>query len=297
MHPVLRLIRPKQWSKGLLVFAAPLFAQKLVEPMGVACTLLAFAAMSLISSAVYVLNDLIDVERDKAHPIKRERPIASGAVSVSTAKVLIVLLLAGGLALGAILNKTTVVILITYLLVQVAYNMRLKREPVADVFCLSLGFVLRASLGAAAVGVGISGWLLFCTGALALMLGFGKRRHEWILQGDSRTTSREVLGGYTRPVLDACLLMAAGGAAMSYGVYSIESPTAISHPLLIATALPVFYGIYRYMYLVMATDEGGEPENLLFRDRHIVSTVVVFALLALLALSTGKISILETVAG
>ncbi|RYG38407.1 decaprenyl-phosphate phosphoribosyltransferase, partial [bacterium] len=143
MHPVLRLIRPKQWSKGLLVFAAPLFARKLIEPQGIADTLVAFAAMSLISSAVYVLNDLIDVERDKAHPVKRDRPLASGAVPIPTAKLLIALLLAAGLGLGAVLNRTSVVVLIAYLLVQVAYNLRLKREPVADVFCLSLGFVLR----------------------------------------------------------------------------------------------------------------------------------------------------------
>lgn len=297
MPPLFKLIRPKQWSKGFLVFAAPLFAQRLWDPVDFGKTLLAFAAMALVSSAVYVLNDLLDVERDRAHPVKRNRPIASGAVSPSIARAAILFLVAAGLTLGILLGRSAFAILVTYLLIQVAYNARLKHMAVADVFCLSLGFVLRAALGAAAVKVGISGWLLFCTGALALMLGFGKRRHEWHTQGELRTSSREALGGYTQTLLDACLLMAASGAAMSYGVYSIESPTARAHPALIFSALFVFYGIYRYIYLVLATNEGGEPENLVFRDKHMVATVILFTISALIALKTGHITLLETVPG
>ncbi|CAN5522816.1 decaprenyl-phosphate phosphoribosyltransferase [soil metagenome] len=297
MRAVFALMRPKQWSKGLLVFAAPLFAQRLTNPVDLGHTLLAFVAMALVSSAVYIFNDLLDVERDRAHPVKRNRPIASGAVSVKRAKVVMAGLILVGLGLGSIVGLAALGFLATYVGLQVAYNASLKHIAVADVFCLSLGFVLRASLGAAAVQVGISGWLLFCTGALALMLGFGKRRHEWQLQGESRTTSRESLGGYTQPLLDACLQMAATSAAMSYGVYSIESPTARGHPALIFTALFVFYGIYRYMYLVLATDEGGEPETLMFRDRHLVLTVLLYTLSALIALRIGRIALLETVAG
>ena len=199
-----------------------------------------------------------------------------------------------GVGLAAGLGTASFGIIATYILIQIAYNVGLKRQPVADVFCLSFGFVLRAALGAAAINVLISGWLLFCTGALALMLGFGKRRHEWLVQGDDRARSRESLAGYNKQTLEAFLLIAAASAVMSYGIYSVESPTARQFPSLILTSGFVFYGIYRYVFLLLGRDEGGEPENLVFRDPHLIFSVVGFVVTALVALSGLRIPFLES---
>lgn len=293
MPPILRLLRPKQWTKNLLVFAALLFTRKYLEPEAVRLALMAFAAMCLVSSATYVFNDLKDRERDLRHPIKKKRPLASGAVSVGVALPLGLLLLGGGLLVGTLLGKGVLTILGVYIFLQVIYNLGLKHVPVTDVFILSLGFVLRASLGAAAISVAISGWLLFCTGALALLLGFGKRRQEFIAQGETRADSRESLGGYTKAALDALVLMSATGSAMCYGVYSVESPTARLYPTLILTSPFVFYGITRYVFLVFSKEEGGEPETLLFRDPHLLFSIVGFLAAAILSLSGVHLPLVE----
>ncbi len=290
---VVRLVRPKHWLKGLLVFAALLFTRGYTDGAKVILSLEAFAAMSLVSSAVYVLNDLLDVDRDRQHPVKKNRPLASGAVSKPVALLLIAICGLGGLAIGYLLGPASIAVLIGYLVLQALYNLGLKHQPVADVFCISTGFVLRASLGAAAINVAVSGWLLFCTGALALLLGFGKRRHEFILQGEARESSRESLAHYTRPALDGMILTAAGSAAMSYGIYSIQSPTAQQHPALILSSLWVFYGVYRYLFLLLANDEGGEPENLMFRDPHLVVSVVCFVITVLAAMGGLNIPFIE----
>jgi len=290
----IRLLRPKQWSKGLLVFAALIFSRAFSDPTLVFKSAAAFFAIALVSSAVYVLNDLLDIERDRQHPVKRERPLASGRIGVSMAIALLVVCLAIGLGLGVWLGVASLGVVATYLVVQVGYNFGLKRQPVADVFSISLGFILRATLGAAAINVGISGWLLFCTGALALLIGFGKRRHEFVLQGEERVRSRESLQSYSLASLDAMLMVAAACAAMSYGIYSLDSATAHRYPALMLTSLFVVYGIYRYIYLILARNEGGEPETLLFKDPHIMATVVLFVLAAFFAMSGVRIPFLLT---
>ncbi len=289
---LVKLMRPRQWAKNVLVFAAPLFAGGLhASSWGAA--LVAFFAMSFVSSGTYVFNDLIDVERDRHHPKKRFRPLASGAISRPVGVALGVTLLILSFGLAASLNRGVVVCLLIYLAMQVAYNARLKHVAIADVYTIAVGFVLRAILGAVAVDVGISGWLLFCTGSLALMLGFAKRRHEFILQSADRSSSRESLVQYTRPALDAIVILFAAAAAMSYGIYSLESTTAHRYPAIILTVLPVLYGITRYLLIVFSLDEGGEPADLLFKDTHIVVSVVAFVLAAVLAMSGLRLPIIE----
>lgn len=282
---VIKLLRPKQWAKNLLVFAAPIFAAKMGQPDSAVLAFKAFAAMCLMSSATYVFNDLADVKRDREHPKKRLRPIASGSVPVPVAVVLGLLLGSIGLAIGFSLNKSSGVVLISYAALQVLYNLFLKRTPIADVFTISLGFIFRAMLGAFAVWVSISGWLLFCTGALALMLGFAKRRNEFIIQGEQRTASRESLAGYTKAGLDALVTMTATGAAICYGIYSVDSATASKYPAIVVTSLFVFYGIARYVMIVFSKDEGGEPADLLFKDPHLLASVVLFLVSAAIAVS------------
>lgn len=285
MRAWLRLLRPKQWAKNLLVLAAPIFAARLTEAESAILTLQAFAAMCAISSATYIFNDLADVRRDREHPAKRHRPLASGSVPVGGAIALGVVLFCAGLALGFSLNTSSGVVLVAYASIQLLYNLFLKRTPIADVFTISVGFILRAMLGAYAVWVPISGWLIFCTGALALMLGFAKRRNEYILQGEQRETSRESLAGYTRAGLDALVIMTATGAAICYGIYSVDSATAAKYPAIVLTSLFVFYGIARYVMVVFSKDEGGEPADLLFRDPHLLVSVGLFLLTAIVAVS------------
>lgn len=289
----MRLIRPKQWSKNLLVFAALLFTQSYGDSILVGRSLVAFAAMCLVSSAVYVLNDLLDAERDRNHPIKRDRPIASGRISAAFARWVGLVLLGAGVGLTLVLGASSCAVVVGYLVLQVAYNVRLKQIAVADVFTISLGFVLRAVLGASALDVSVSAWLLLCTGMLALLMGFAKRRHEYILQGEERTSSRESLAHYTRGSLDGFVLVSAGAAAMSYGVYAIESPTATRYPGLIVTCVFVFYGIYRYVFLAFSQDEGGEPETLLFTDPHMIVVLVLFTASAIAAMSGLQIPFIE----
>lgn len=290
---ILRLIRPKQWSKNLLVFAALLFTGRFKDTLSVERTLMAFAAMCLVSSSIYIINDLLDVERDRNHPVKKNRPIASGAVPVGLAIVLALILAGVSLAIGHELNRSSLILLIVYLVLQAAYNGGLKHVALADVFLLASGFVLRAMLGATALEAPISGWLLACTGSLALMLGFGKRRHEFVLQGDGRAKSREVLAGYNLEVLNAFLIMCSVCAAQSYTVYAISSPTAGLYPGLMLTSVFVLYGVFRYVYLVFRSGEGGEPENLLFKDPHILITILLFVATSVLALKGFHLRIIQ----
>ena len=162
-----------------------------------------------------------------------------------------------------------------------------------DVFVIATGFIVRAVLGASALVVAISGWFLFCTGALALMLGFAKRRNEFITQGETASSSRESLTHYSKPALDALVVIFATGAAICYGIYTLQSSAAREHPSLILTAPFVFYGITRYVLLVFQQDEGGEPADLLFGDWHIIGSVVCFIAAAALAISGLKLPFLE----
>lgn len=293
MHPFLKLIRPKQYAKNVFVFAALVFTGTFRDPRAVAFTLLAFAGMCAISSATYVFNDLVDVERDRKHPTKCRRPIASGQVPERTAFLAGIALGLIGFVLEGLINRTSIAIVGAYVLLQVLYNWKLKRTPIADVFTISIGFVLRAVLGAAAIDAKISGWLLFCTGALSLMLGFAKRRNEFLLQGEDRTTSRESLVHYTQPALDALVTMFASGAAMSYCVYTLQSNTAHKYPALILTSVFVLYGITRYLLVTFTANEGGEPADLLFKDQHLLASVLGFLITAILALGGMRLPFIE----
>lgn len=288
---LLKLLRPKQWTKNLLVLAAPIFAAKITEMDSLARAGLALLAMCLMSSATYVFNDLFDIERDQAHPTKQNRPLASGAVSVGAALLLGGACFMVALGIGFALNRSSGILLCSYAVLQFFYNFGLKRAPIADVFTIALGFIVRAMLGAAAVWVPISGWLLFCTGALALMLGFAKRRHEFMLS--DRGASRESLQGYSKAALDALVTVSASGAAISYGIYTLDSQTAQRYPSIVVTSLFVFFGIARYLLLVFGHDEGGEPADLLVGDRYLLAAVAGFMLTAICAVSGMQIPLLE----
>lgn len=278
MNPaaILRLMRPKQWTKNLLVFAALIFTGGYRDQKQVIAVLLTFVAMCLVSSATYALNDVADDKRDRLHPKKKDRPVASGQVSVTGAVALAIVLLAAGLALAWWVQMAVLIGAAIYLGIQAIYNVGFKSLPVLDVFTLSSGFVLRAIIGAAAINVQVSVWLLLCTGALALLLGFAKRRSEFVLMGDDRGESRPALHGYSIRALDGLVLISGCCAAITFGMYVVESETAKKFPALILTAPIVLFGIYRYLFLVFSNDEGGEPENLVFGDPQMIGTLIAF---------------------
>lgn len=303
----LKLLRPKQWSKNLLVFAALLFATKIQDPRSVMLAVMAFFAMCLVSSAVYVANDLRDIEKDRAHPKKRLRPLASGKVKPAAGIVvgLLCVVFAAALLWGmgfvppADMTpvKNSFAVVIVYVILQIIYNSGAKAIAVLDVFFIAMGFVLRAVLGAAAIQKPISAWLLLCTGALALLLGFSKRRHEYIWQGDKRTESRKSLAGYSKESLDVLVAMSATAAALTYGIYALQSQTAQMHHALFLTTIFVVYGVCRYVLIVFVDNEGGEPETLLLKDKHVLGSVVLFIVVALIAMSGIHVPLVEFTGG
>lgn len=276
MLPVLQLLRPHQWTKNLLVFAALLATRRYSDTESVRAALLAFASFCLLSSATYVFNDWLDRERDKAHHRKRRRPIASGKVSGGAALFIGIVCVAGGLELASLVDMAVFYYGIGYLAIQVLYNFGLKYLAVADVFTISTGFVLRAVVGAVAINVSVSHWLYFCTGAFALYLGFAKRRAEALSSGDQAGDTREVLQAYGKQTLDALVLLFSGLTVISYGLYAIESETALRYPLIGISAVWVAYAVCRYLVLAFNDGEGEAPDTLLFRDPQLAMCLVLF---------------------
>ena len=293
MRAYFLLLRPKQWTKNFIIFAALIFSAKFSDAGAVGLALVAFAAMCLVSSATYIVNDALDAEKDRLHPKKKFRPIASGEVSVPAALLLALVFALVGLILGFVLARRAGFLILAYLVIQVLYNVALKKMSVADVYAIASGFILRAVLGAAAINVKISAWLLFCTAALALMLGFSKRRNEFIQQGEGKAQTRESLAGYSRGALDALVIVFATCAALCYGVYSIESKTASLHPGIFLTTGFVWYGISRYVLLVFNMNEGSEPADILLKDKHMIFSVVGFIIASMVAISLTRIPLIE----
>lgn len=285
----IRLLRPRQWVKNLLVFAAPLFALRLSTGDDWIATLIAFACLCAVSSGIYALNDALDAERDRNHPTKKSRPIAAGEISQAAAYFIASALLGFGLVFSLVLGAWFFAGMVLFTALQLGYNFGLKRIAVVDVFSISFAFVLRAVLGAVAVDVAISGWLLFCTGALALLLGSAKRRHELLLMQEDGAKTRPALDGYNERFADIMVAMSAALAAISFGIYAISSSTAIEHPALVLTAPIVIFGIARYLYAIYVQGGGGEPESIMTKDPWMVATIVLFIGVTVFALTGGTV--------
>lgn len=280
-----RLMRPKQWIKGLLVLAAPLFTYSgTVSRWEAVQILLALVSITAASSAVYVLNDWKDAERDRNHPKKQHRPIASGKVSSAAAGILALVCLVISIAAAAADGPLFLGVIVLYFALQAAYNLGLKHIAIADVFILSSGYVIRAALGAVAIHVVISPWLYFCTGLLALLVSFGKRLSEFRTVDANGAQTREVLAQYSDASLSAMLIVSAAGAAISYGIYAIDSATGRTYPWLVVTTIWVYFAIFRYILLVLVKNEGGEPETLFLRDRQLIIAVALFLITAFIAM-------------
>ncbi len=268
----LRLARPKQWTKNGFVLAGVVFAHEALVVSSVASALLAFVAFCALSGAVYAANDVLDVEEDRKHPLKRRRPVASGAVSARSAMVFAVVLVTCGLALGFAVDVGVGLAGVVYLALQAVYTTLLKHTAILDVMSISAGFVIRALAGVAAVGSPISPWLIVCTALLTLFLGFSKRRHEIASLGDAATAHRKNLRDYSVPLLDEMMNIMISATIIAYVLYTFfEYETYY----MMASIPFVVYGVFRYMLLVHRNG-GGNPDTLLLRDRPLQITLVLW---------------------
>ncbi|MCS6829476.1 MAG: decaprenyl-phosphate phosphoribosyltransferase [Armatimonadota bacterium] len=277
-------MRPRQWSKNLLLFAGLLFAEKLGDVDRVWLNVLAFLSFCLISGAVYIYNDLQDVEEDRLHPQKRLRPIASGKLPTVVASWFMLSAALAGLTLAFWIRAAFGWLALLYLLLSLGYSLGAKHIVILDVFLIAAGFVLRALAGAVAIDVTISGWLLACTTLLSLFLGFCKRRHELVTLGEEASNHRATLGEYSVGLLDQFIAIVSSATIITYALYTIQSATAMQHQNLKYTIPLVMYGIFRYLYLVHRKDLGGAPEQVLLEDRGIQATILLWIGVAIWAI-------------
>jgi len=277
-------MRPRQWAKNLLLFGGLIFTRSFTNTELTLRACAGFAVFCMLSSAVYLLNDVRDRERDIAHPEKRRRPIASGDLAVWAALTASLILIGAGLTWGSLLNVHFGFVAVGYVVLQAVYTLGFKDVVILDVFLIATGFVLRAWAGAEMLNVVFSPWLFLCTMMLALFLGFGKRRNELITLGDGREAHRASLGQYSRPLLDQAVGLTATATVMSYALYTIQSTTGHEHPYLMFTIPFVLYGVLRYLYHLYANEEGGTPDRLLFTDPHLLLAVGLWILASVLAM-------------
>jgi 4-hydroxybenzoate polyprenyltransferase len=278
----LESLRPRQWIKNVLLLAGIVFGRRLFDPHALARAGLALVVFCVLSSVVYLLNDVLDRDQDRGHPLKMHRPIASGALSVTAAVGLAGVLAAGGMAGAALLGWRFLVLAVTYVGMFVLYSTYLKHFAIVDVLVIALGFVLRAAAGAVAINVEISHWLLVCTLLLALFMALAKRRHELVLLADVASLHRRSLGDYEPGLLDQMIAITAASALIAYVFYTTSPETELrfgTHLLGLTIPFPV-YGIFRYLYLVHRKDGGGSPSDLLMLDRPLLACVVLWALFA-----------------
>ena len=285
---LLASMRPRQWIKNGFVFAALIFAGKLSSPMSVWRSVAAFVLFCLLSSAIYLTNDVADREADRQHPLKATRPIASGRLTVPAALTAAAVLLACSLAASLALNLSFGLIALGYVVLQAAYTWYLKHLVLIDVFAIAGGFVLRAAGGAAAISVSISPWLYLCTILLSLFLGFGKRRSELLLLDSAAVGHRRNLDEYTAPLLDDLINIVAGATIMAYSLYTFFAAAVPANHAMMITIPFVLYGVFRYLLLVHRSDVAGSPEEAVYRDPMLLGDLVLWAVTAAAILALFK---------
>jgi 4-hydroxybenzoate polyprenyltransferase len=277
LHAVIVSLRPRQWVKNFFVFAAVIFSQNLFTPL-FWLALAAFAIFCGLSGAIYVINDVADMERDRLHPVKRRRPIASGALPRRLAVALGSLLLVACLGAAFAVSGRFGLVALGYGALLVAYSFGLKSVVIVDVLTVAMGFVLRAVAGAAAVDVEISGWLVICTILIALFLALGKRRHEYLSLRGEAAAHRPILAEYSEGLLDQMIAVVAASTVTAYALYTMSPETVAKfHTRLLPLTLPfVLYGIFRYLYLLYRRELGGNPSDLLLSDRALLMNTLVW---------------------
>ena len=285
MKDILRLLRYKQWIKNLVVFLPGFFSGRITDTGCLLQVAGAFAAFCLISSAIYCINDIKDVEADRRHPVKCKRPIASGLVSIRTAIATATLLPLLSLTCTLLLDNSLQVaaVIVTYYLLNIAYCFRLKQFAIIDVFCIATGFVLRIVAGGIAGDIWLSPWIVSLTFLLTLFMGFAKRRDDVIMNESGAKVTRKNTLSYNKQFLDQTMSILAAAMLVSYIIYSVspEVESRLGSNYVYVTSIAVLAGILRYMQLVIVNGEGGSPTRIVLHDRFLQACIAVWLLMFL----------------
>jgi 4-hydroxybenzoate polyprenyltransferase len=281
-------VRPHQWIKNLVVLAALAFSKHLFEADAFLRAALAFAVFCALAGAAYLVNDLVDLEQDRQHPVKRRRPIASGVLPAAAARAAALALVALALAASVWLGRGFALVAVAYLLLTLAYSLALKNHVILDVLAIAIGFVLRAIAGALAIEVRFSDWLLVCTILLALFLALAKRRHELVSLEDA-AGHRRILKEYSPYLLDQMIAVVTASCLTAYAFYTLAPETVEKYRTeRLSWTIPfVIYGIFRYLYLVHRKDQGGSPTEVLLADRPLLAAVALWAVVVIAIVYTA----------
>lgn len=283
---LLKTMRPRQWPKNGFVFVALLFDRRLDDPASVLSAVAAFVLLCLMSGAVYIMNDLADMESDRQHPKKRFRPLPAGRLSPTVAAVAVLVFALGSLGAGFLLQPYFGWILLAYLLIQIAYTFWLKHVVLIDVIVVATGFVLRIAAGVAVLWPmeRFSPWLYVFGGFLALFMALGKRRHELVLLGQGAGNHRAILEEYNLDLLDRLLSTVTTSVIVAYSLYTFLSEGLPENHVMMLTIPFVIYGVFRYLYLIHVRHEGGAPEEILLRDLPLQLTLLLWGIVVVIAL-------------
>lgn len=281
LKSLLKTMRPRQWPKNGVVLAALIFDRQLslTDPVPLLRSMGGFVLFCMLSSAIYIINDLVDIEADRQHPTKCNRPIASGRLPIPVAIAAAVFLLLTTFVISFFLSRWFLLIGVSYFLINLAYSNWLKHVPLVDVLIIALGFVLRVGAGVVLIVVErFSPWLYVVTTLLALYIGFGKRRAELTLVENGANAYRRVLEGYNLPLLDQLITVVSTCTIITYSLYTFSAPNLPSNHTMMLTIPFVLYGVFRYLYLIHVKKEGGAPEELLLTDRPLQITILLWGL-------------------
>lgn len=277
---LMQLMRPGQWVKNVFVAAPLLFAQKYVHKQLCLRTVEIFIGFCLASSAIYIFNDYCDRNEDQQHPVKKNRPLASGSVNPAAALFLSSILIVVSLLLSILLNRNVVIVTTIFVTMNIAYSLGLKHLAILDVMTIAAGFVLRILAGSSAIGVDTSHWLVLCTIMIAMFLGFTKRRAELVGNHEDPAHTRTVLKDYSIKFLDQVIAIVTGATIICYALYTVDARTHTefgSHSLVLTVPF-VIYGIFRYIYLTYHLDEGEDPTSALFKDWPMLVTALLWVI-------------------
>ena len=277
LSALIKSMRPRQWSKNVFVLAAVVFDKKLLNPEAVGKSLAGMVLFCLLSSSVYLINDILDAEADRNHPQKRNRPIASGKLPVPVAAAAAIGIILVTIPASFLLSTLFGWIALIYFLVNLAYSTRLKHIPLIDVLIIAAGFVLRVAAGVSLIEVErFSPWLYVVTTLLALYIGFGKRRAELTLLQNDANNHRRVLDGYNLALLDQLITIVSGTTIVAYSLYTFSAPNLPDNHSMMLTIPFVIYGIFRYLYLIQVEQAGGAPEDIVLTDKPLQAAILLW---------------------
>ena len=285
LKALIKTMRPRQWAKNLVVFAALVFDRQLRfdNLPAVLRTAVGFIIFCLLSGVVYIINDILDAEADRQHPDKRNRPIASGALPIPHALTIAIALVVILFPISYLLSPGFALVALAYFILNLVYSKWLKHVPLLDVFSIALGFVLRVAAGVTLIHVArFSPWLYVVMTLGALYIGFGKRRAELALLAEGANAHRKVLDGYTIPLLDQFITIVSSTTIIAYSLYTFSAPNVPENHLMMLTIPFVIYGVFRYLYLIQVKHSGGAPEEVLLSDRPLQATIILWGIFVLL---------------